>query len=74
MAYVSETPRAVAGLSLGWISDLSETVKLHSARRKVYTRTLNELRSMNERELADIGLSSLMIEDIAREAAAQVTL
>lgn len=39
------------------------------ARRKVYRQTLNELRSLNSRELNDLGLHRSMITRVAHEAA-----
>jgi len=37
--------------------------------RSVYNRTLRELRSLNARELSDLGISAAEIPYIAREAA-----
>lgn len=39
------------------------------ARRKVYRQTLTELRSLSNRELADLGLNHSMITRVAYEAA-----
>lgn len=39
------------------------------ARRAVYDRTFGELNAMTDRDLADIGLARVQIEDIAYEAA-----
>ncbi|KEO51480.1 DUF1127 domain-containing protein [Thioclava pacifica] len=39
------------------------------ARRKVYRQTLNELRSLNSRELDDLGMHRSMITRVAYEAA-----
>ncbi|MGJ8623254.1 MAG: DUF1127 domain-containing protein [Yoonia sp.] len=39
------------------------------AKRKVYLRTLRELESLTRRELADIGITPSMVQDIAYEAA-----
>lgn len=39
------------------------------AQRKVYRDTLNELRAMTPRDLADVGISACEIPFIAREAA-----
>ncbi len=74
MAYSSETPRAEAGLFQGWMMDMIETYKLRRARLAAYDQTLGELQQMSERELGDIGLSSVMIRDIALQAAERVTL
>lgn len=74
MAYVSETPRAEAGLSQGWFSELADSIKLRRARHAEYMRVYSELNAMSEIELADIGLSSLMVRDVALQAAERVTL
>lgn len=47
------------------IAALSETL----ARRKVYRQTLRELKSLSNRELADMGLHRSMITRVAQEAA-----
>ena len=39
------------------------------ARRKLYSRTLSELRQLSDRELSDLGISRLSITEVAREAA-----
>lgn len=39
------------------------------AKRNAYVRTLNELQSSSDRDLADIGISRLLIKEIAYEAA-----
>lgn len=39
------------------------------ARRKVYRETLRELKSLSNRELADLGISRSMITRVAVEAA-----
>lgn len=39
------------------------------ARRRVYNRTLEELRGLTDRELADLGISRFSIAQVAREAA-----
>lgn len=46
-------------------ADLTEKV----AKRKTYRTTLNELRDLSDRDLADLGLSRSMIKGIALEAA-----
>ncbi len=45
------------------------SIKEANARRAVYNRTLGELRTMTDRDLADIGIGRVQIEDIAYEAA-----
>jgi uncharacterized protein YjiS (DUF1127 family) len=37
--------------------------------RRVYAQTVRELSNLNDRELADLGISRLSIHDVAREAA-----
>jgi uncharacterized protein YjiS (DUF1127 family) len=68
MAYVNTTrvaaERPLIGFA-GWIAGL----KAAYARRSLYLRTLNELRALTDRELTDLGLSRVGIEDVAREAA-----
>ncbi|MDV7145044.1 DUF1127 domain-containing protein [Tropicimonas sp. TH_r6] len=74
MALAFQLPRAATGLFQGRMTDMIETGKLNRARRKAYLQTLGELRQMSEKDLADIGLSSVMIRDIALQAADRVTL
>lgn len=69
MAYAAETPRTEAALPLGWVSEMIEAFKLRRSRRAAYRETLTELKAMSDRDLADIGLSRMMIDDVALEAA-----
>lgn len=39
------------------------------AKYRVYTTTLNELRTLSSRDLSDLGLSRAMLKSIARDAA-----
>lgn len=41
----------------------------YRAKRKVFTRTRNELRALSSRELADVGIHPTQITSIAYEAA-----
>jgi uncharacterized protein YjiS (DUF1127 family) len=50
----------------GWVAGIRAAVQ----RNRIYRDTLAELESLNDRELADIGLSRVQIRDIAREHAA----
>lgn len=52
-----------------YFASLVASVKEASARRAVYVKTLGELRSLSDRELADLGIARLQIEDIALQAA-----
>jgi uncharacterized protein YjiS (DUF1127 family) len=50
----------------GWIDGLRQAIRRH----RVYLRTLAELEALNDRALADIGVSRLNLRQIARDAAA----
>ncbi len=50
-------------------SSLRETVSNFMARRAAYRAAYNELNSLSNRELADIGISRADIVSIARQAA-----
>jgi uncharacterized protein YjiS (DUF1127 family) len=52
-----------------YFANLVASVKEANARRAVYVKTLNELRSLSDRDLADLGIARLQIEDIALQAA-----
>ncbi len=45
------------------------SAKADRERRAIYNQTLGELRGMTDRDLADIGIGRVQIEDIAHEAA-----
>ena len=68
MAYVNQT-RAVTAAPTDRLSALVATLKGGLARRRVYVQTLRELNALNDRELADLGISKFSIPEIAREAA-----
>ena len=68
MAYVNATRTAQTFL-FDRISSAFTGFGVALQRRRVYTQTLTELRSLNERELADLGIARSMISEIAREAA-----
>lgn len=68
MAHVLTGRRA--GVSL--IETLSNTLgalKAALARRAVYRRTVAELRALNDRDLADLGVHRSQIANLAHEAA-----
>jgi uncharacterized protein YjiS (DUF1127 family) len=68
MAYVNTTRAGMAQRTLrmhGLFAQLGDAL----ARRRVYRRTLEELRQLSDRELADLGISRMNIADVAREAA-----
>ena len=68
MAYVTTTPVARKGFAdrLAFVKDV---VLAAINQRRVYARTVAELNSLTDRELADLGISRLGITEIAREAA-----
>lgn len=68
MAYANT--QTIAGIPVsGWIGDVLAKWTVARERRAVYLQTLNELSAMSDRDLADISVSRLQIEDIARDAA-----
>lgn len=46
-----------------------DTLRAERARRREYARVYGELARMTDRDLADIGISRVSIEDVAVEAA-----
>jgi uncharacterized protein YjiS (DUF1127 family) len=68
MADLTNSRSASAGLAdriAAFVADLRQTAR----RRALYTRTLRELNALTDRELTDLGISRLQIEDVARTAA-----
>ena len=63
MAYANAN--TVAPRSTGLIARMVEAM----AARKVYRTTLTELQALDNRDLADLGISRSMIRAIAHEAA-----
>ncbi len=62
--------QTIAGLPVsGWLGGVLARWTLARERRAVYLKTRNELSAMSDRDLADINLCRLQIEDIARQAA-----
>ena len=68
MAYVNTTSIARKGFA-DRLMVAKDMVLAAINQRRVYTRTVAELNSLSDRELADLGISRLGIADIAREAA-----
>jgi uncharacterized protein YjiS (DUF1127 family) len=52
----------VAGL--GWLGQMRKALADH----RLYRRTLAELEALNDRELADLGLSRLAIREVAHDS------
>jgi uncharacterized protein YjiS (DUF1127 family) len=70
MTFANETHRAQQELTLGtWFRDLRANLGERVARYRTYRTTLNELASLSDRDLSDLGLHRAMIADVAREAA-----
>ena len=68
MAYVTDI--RISGVTLGdRFAALRETLATRRAERKIYRETYNELASLTDRELNDIGLSRSQIKRVALEAA-----
>ena len=68
MAYVNNTRSASPALSAE-VGGIFKSIKVALERRAVYARTVRELNSLSDRELADLGISRLSIPQVAREAA-----
>ena len=68
MAYTHFTgtvPAAKTAQGAGWLTTLRSTF----TRWVLYRRTINELSRLSQRELADLGLSASMIDNVAHQAA-----
>lgn len=68
MAYVNSQRANGIGMT-EWVGEVLAKWNEARERRSVYVRTLEELSSMSDRDLSDINLSRVQIEDVAREAA-----
>lgn len=70
MAYASIDTTRISDFRLGaQIREFLGTVSRHAARQAAYRRTLNELRVLTDRDLADLGIARADIRRIAQEAA-----
>lgn len=72
MAYVTDFFSADRRGLKDRVASFRKAFALAREQRRVYTRTLTELRALNDRELADLGISAAQIPYIAREAAQMV--
>ena len=64
MAYINSIHRStIAEFFRAWVARLQEA----RARRAEFDRTVRELQMLSDRDLADLGISRLSIEDLARE-------
>jgi len=68
MAYATDIRTVHLGLR-DRVSAIMKSFAEAREQRKVYIRTLNELNALNNRDLADLGISAAQIPFIAREAA-----
>ena len=68
MAYVNTTRAAQSSVS-DRFSGLFAGVSAAIQRRRVYTQTIDELRSLSDRDLNDLGIHRSLIATVAREAA-----
>lgn len=68
MAYFTDT-NAVARSNGSRIAALWNAITLKMRQRKVYRQTYNELFSLTQRDLADLGMSRADFRRIAQEAA-----
>ena len=65
MAYATQSDRAFGAATTGLRGAIAERL----ARYRTYRQTVNELASLSDRELADLGLSRADIGAVARDAA-----
>jgi uncharacterized protein YjiS (DUF1127 family) len=68
MAYVNNSRAVSLGLADRFAAYVA-TVKMNAAKRRIYEKTVRELNVLTDRELTDLGISRLSIEDVARVAA-----
>jgi len=68
MAYVNST-RATQSVLSDRFSALTTSFRQAMQRRRVYTQTIQELKALTDRELADLGIARAMIPEIATQAA-----
>lgn len=67
---LSSTALETTGSRLdGGIRSLVNAMRHRRAQRRIYRDTYSELSRMSERDLADIGISRLSIDEFARRAA-----
>jgi len=51
-----------------WVMSLGRTIADAQRRHRTYRRTLEELRMLTDRDLADLGIARANLPDLAREA------
>lgn len=72
MAYVTDFFSADHRGLKDRVASFRKAFALAREQRRVYSRTLTELRGLSPRELCDLGISEAQIPFIAREAALMV--
>jgi uncharacterized protein YjiS (DUF1127 family) len=68
MATVNTTRVSSFGLA-DRIAAFVASTKAAAAKRRVYATTVTELNGLTDRELSDLGIARIMIQDLARTAA-----
>lgn len=70
MAYANtETMRIGGSRFIAQVREILGAVSRYAARQTAFRQTLNELETLTDRELADLGISRADIRRVAREAA-----
>ncbi|SNR26435.1 DUF1127 domain-containing protein [Puniceibacterium sediminis] len=69
MAYATNIHTAPQDAAASRFSAIVHTLRTGLAKRKLYRNTLDELQSLNDRELADLGLHRSILRRVAYEAA-----
>lgn len=68
MAYANTTRVVSKGL-MDRLTGMKDAFVLAMRQRRLFEETVRQLDSLTDRELADLGISRLVIVDVAREAA-----
>ena len=68
MAYTLESTSAASSLVSRAVTSITDMLVRFDQYRQ-YTRTLNELSALGDRELLDLGLNRGMLDRVARQAA-----
>lgn len=68
MAYANSTRSVQLGFA-DRFGSLFSGLKLALQQRRIYNQTVHELRTLSDRDLADLGIHRAMITDVAKEAA-----
>ncbi len=71
MEIAATTNRVETGLEASGIFGMVEGLRTKLRQFVAYHQTLNELKSLQDRDLRDLGLSRAMFRELAREAASK---